>query len=139
MPVQQDILYTYAGLQSKLGNNECCHFLVLCSIAHEYRKKPVDVLGLLIKGLKEGWVKEDLYVEDSLAFLHFATGARWVRREVTQLPEVILENEFTEVEWYNARTKKVHYTRRYVDPYTNSVTVKEGKIRSYRIYTAYKR
>lgn len=130
--VQEDICDIYSGLQTKLGNNNACHFLVLCTIIHEYRKSPVDVFNLITTCISKGWMRSDYYVRDALAILEYCTGKKWYVRATPNLPNVIADNEYTEIKW--ARDPFVHFTRRYVDTLRDSQTVKYGKIVEYRIY-----
>lgn len=133
--LQKQIHEIYTGLQSRLGNSDACHFLCLCSIIHEYRGRPVDILGLASHALAEGWLREDYYVRDALAILYYATKKRWSVYKTTENPGNARDSQYTELEWYNSRTGYTHFTRRYVDTLQNSVTVAEGKVKSYRIYS----
>lgn len=132
--LQEQICDVYNGLQTKLGNNNACHFLVLCSIIHEYRRREVDVLGLITTSLEKGWIRSDYYVKDALAILQYATRRRWNVRAVQTVPDDLGDNEYTEVVWYRAQTGFTHFTRRYVDTLINSQTVRYGVIKEYRIY-----
>lgn len=133
--IQKEVHDIYTGLQTKLGNNDACHFLCLCSIIHEYRERAVDVLGLASHAITEGWLREDYYVRDALAILYYATKKRWVVYNTKDDPGTVKRNQFTELEWYNPRTGYTHFTRKYLDTLVNSVTVAEGSIKSYRVYT----
>lgn len=133
--IQSQIHKIYTGLQTRLGNNDACHFLVLCSIIHEYRKREVDILGLVSHAIVEGWLREDYYVQDALAILRYATKCKWSVRVSKEAPDYVGPTSFTELKWYNPRTGFTHFTRRYVDTLVNSVTVAEGRVEEYRIYT----
>lgn len=133
--IQQQVHKIYSGLQTRLGNNDACHFLVLCSIIHESRGRGVDILGLASHSIIEGWLREDYYVKDALAILRYATKSKWAVRVTKQSPDSIGTNSFTELKWYNPRTGYIHFTRRYVDTLINSITVAEGHVEEYRIYT----
>lgn len=133
--IQQKVHAVYSGLQSRLGNNDACHFLVLCSIIHECRGREVDILGLASHSIIEGWLREDYYVKDALAILRYATKSKWIIKVLKQSPDDIGPSSFTELKWYNPRTGYTHFTRRYVDTLVNSVTVAEGRVEEYRIYT----
>lgn len=82
----------------------------------------------------KGWLKEDFFVTDAIKILNFFTQKEWSREEVKTLPE-IKDNQFTEVCYYNQRTGFRHFRRRYFDTLENSVTVNEGRIEKYYIYT----
>ena len=127
----------YAGIQSKFkGLDESgCLFLCLCTIIEEVTGFPCDIIGILQESLSKGWVQKDYNVADSLALLNEYTGKKFRRVEVTKLPAEIKDNEFSIEKWYNPRTSKIHFKRRFVDTLTSSVTVKEGFIKEYYIYS----
>ncbi len=133
--IQKEVHKVYSGLQTRLGNKDACHFLVLCSIIHEYRKREVDVLGLASHAIVEGWLREDYYVKDALAILRYATRCNWSMRVTKEAPDYVGPLSFTELKWFNPRTGFTHFTRKYVDTLINSVTVAEGHVEEYRIYT----
>lgn len=127
----------YSGIQSIMGqcNKYGCHFFVLLSIIEEYTGKPVDLIDAIRISMSKGWMKSDFTVRDALALLNYYTGKKWTRTEkLEKLPLVIKKNQYTEVNWYNPRTKLEHFTRRGIDSLENSVTVKEGYQRYYYIY-----
>ena len=131
-----DIKQRYQGFQTLCGvlKDEGCHFLVLCSIAEEYLQKPVDLIGTIRISQSKGWMRSDFYVKDSIAILEYVTNAKWTRNEVAKLL-VIRDNDYTEAVYYNARTGFRHYRRRGYDTLEHSVTVAEGVIEKYYIYT----
>lgn len=132
----------YEHLQTICGiaKDSACHFLTLCSIADEYRHDHglpyIDIIEsmklLQSKGLMDG----EFYVkDDGCKVLSLLTnGKKWSRKDVEKLG-VIGDNDYTEAEWFNPRTKFTHFRRRYFDTLRDSVTVKEGYIKRYRIYT----
>lgn len=127
----------YEGFQSiaKALGSDGCHFLVLCSIIEEYTGNPLDLIHVIRTCLDKGWITNDFTVlGDGTWILTYFTGAKWTRKEVVKLP-VIRDNDYTEAIWYNPRTGYHHYRRRYFDTLDCSVTVKEGYIEKYYIYT----
>lgn len=133
--IQKQVYNTYNGLQSLFNNTDACHFLVLCTIIHESTGHSVNVFRLITRCVLKGWITESFFVNDAVAILEYATGHRWNVRCVKTLPAVIQENEFTEEQWFNPRTGFEHFKRRFLDTLLYSVTVKEGYIKQYRIYT----
>lgn len=127
----------YAGIQSKLeGIDEGgCLFLCLCTIIEEVTGLPCDIIGILQESMAKGWVKKDYTVADSLALLNEYTGKKFRRVEVATLPAEIKDNEFSIEKWFNPRTGFTHFKRRFVDTLASSVTVKEGFIKEYYIYS----
>lgn len=85
--------------------------------------------------MSKGWLTSDFFVKDSLAILNYYTQKKWERKSVSELPFEIKENEYTVMIWYNQRTGYTHFRRRYFDTLTDSVTVREGTIQGYYIYS----
>lgn len=134
MPMQ-DIKRIYTGLQDNLGNKDACHFLTLCSIAHEYLGRKIDILSATIECIEKGLIAKDFYVKDNIGVLELLTGEKgWVEERTSQVPIFVEDNEFTELVWYCSETKQRHYTRKYIDTLFNSYTVKHGKVIECRIY-----
>lgn len=135
----------YEGLQTLALalHEEGCHFLTLCSIADEWRaehRKPyIDLIEAIRLCQSKGYLKEGFYVyDDGTHVLSLLTnGQKWSRRDVEALP-VIRDNDYTEAIYFNPRTDFKHFRRRYFDTLSSSVTVREGYIVGYRIYTAVK-
>ena len=130
----------YTGIQSLLQEmqfNSACHFLALCSIAEEVNNLPIDFLQVVKLARSTNLIRKDFYVNDACALLRLMTNRQWSVRKEKTLPSVILDNEYTEAVWYNPRTKFTHFRRRGFDTLNNSITVKEGNIAEYRVYTCY--
>ncbi len=117
-----------------------CHYTVLLTIVEEKMRETfpeytVDFVEATRLAMSKGYIDSDFYVHDALGLLHFFTGCEWTRRKVNVLPPVIKDNEWTECHWYNKRTGLEHFTRRSINSLLDSVTVKEGVITYYYIYT----
>lgn len=127
----------YQNLQTLLEvcGTDGCHFLTLCSIAEEESHKPVDLIDAIKVSIDKGWFTRDFWGKDAEAFLGYLTKKRWTRREVPVLHSSVKSYEYTEANWYNPRTGYRHHRRRGFDTIENSITVKEGYIESYYIYT----
>ena len=132
----------YDGLQTlfKAAYESACHFLTLCSIADEYRadhKLPyIDLIWAIRTCRSRQLIDDEFYVkDDGTGVLKLLTdGQKWSRKDVAKLGKVG-DNDYTEAEWFNPRTGYTHFRRRYVDTLRDSVTVAEGYIKQYRIYT----
>ena len=126
----------YEGLQSILQRcgSDDCFFLSIASIIEDVNKKPIDLIEMIRYCMSKGWITQKFYITDSLAILCHYTGKSWIRRSSATLPK-IGDNDYTVAVWYNDRTQFTHYRRRGYDSLEDSVTVKEGYIRSYYIYT----
>lgn len=132
----------YQGLQSLAQSlhDDGCHFLTLCSIADEYRFDHdipyIDLIWAIRTLRSKGLIDDSFYVhDDGCRVLSILTeGKKWTRKDVVSLP-VIYDNDYTEAVYFNPRTQFHHFRRRSIDTLNYSVTVAEGYIESYRIYT----
>lgn len=129
----------YSGIQSilKIAGDNACHFLTLLSIAEEESKASIDLIEAIRVGQNKKWMDSEftVTVTGSLALLKYYTNKKWTRREVKKLPPVIRSNEYTEAVYKNNNTGYTHYRRRGYDTLNYSVTVTEGYVEKYYIYT----
>lgn len=127
----------YSGVQTRLKNisDYGCFFLTLCTIIEEVTGKEADIIGIIQLSRQKGWLSADYTVEDSIAILNEYTGKSFKREIFETLPDTIRDNEFTIEKWFNSRTGYTHFKRRFVDTLLSSVTVKEGRIKEYYIYS----
>lgn len=134
----------YECLQTICGvaKEYACHFFTLCSIADEYRythgQPFIDIIGARRLLLTKGLMNAEFYIQDDgCKVLSLLTdGKKWTRKDVEKLPP-IGDNDYTEAIYFNPRTQFHHYRRRYMDTLEHSVTVEEGYIESYRVYTVH--
>ena len=132
----------YQGLQTLALQlfTSGCHFLTLCSIADEYRYDHdlpyIDLIWAIRICQECQLIDSEFYVkDDGTNVLKLLTdGKKWTRKDVEKLG-VIGDNDYTEAEWFNPRTGFTHFRRRYFDTLDNSITVAEGFIKRYRVYT----
>lgn len=126
----------YYGLQTILGKcgSEGCHFLTLCSIIEEVNNEPLDLIEAIRVAQSKGWFDTNFYGKAADLFLNHFTGKKWSRKKVDVLP-VIKGNEYTEAVYYNSDTGYFHYRRRGFDTIVDSVTVRDGIIVEYYIWS----
>ena len=138
----------YIGLQTwgkknaytmNVFGDYACFFLSLCSIADEYNESyhnnyRVDILCALKMALDNDWIDKEYTVKNPTAILEYLTGAKWSKETVTTLPSYIPDNTYTIAVYYNPKTNFTHFRRRWGDTLIDSKTVKEGKIKEYRIF-----
>lgn len=138
----------YIGIQTELKKRKsllacmgdyACLFLCLCSIADEYfeakgDKKEIDLVEFALKCREKGFISDDWICRTEL-ILNFATGAEWKKKVLKTLPESIPNSMFTVEKWYNKRTGYTHFRRRWGDTLKSSITVKEGILQEYYIFT----
>jgi hypothetical protein len=95
-----------------------------------------NATSTIADGVRKGYIKPDMTVLDGAAFLKQMTGRKWTK-EYKPAGYTPVAGDFLIAEWYNKRTGFTHFTVIYpesFDPLAASVTVKEGAIRSYRLY-----
>jgi hypothetical protein len=128
------------GAQSfiKTIGDEGCYALCLCKVAETGSSYNVNfnAVRAIEKGIKEGSIKEDMAVLDGAAFLKLTTLQAWTKeyKDADYAPQ---KGDCLVAEWFNKRTGLTHFTLEYPvkrDGLKDSVTVKEGAIRSYRLY-----
>lgn len=132
----------YQNLQTEMLalHQDGCHFLTLCSIADDYRHDHnlpyIDLIWAIRTCTSKGLIDSEFYVkDDGCKILSLLTdGRKWTRKDVEKLGP-IGDNDYTEAVYYNPRTEYKHFRRRYLDTLRDSVTVKEGYVIQYRIYT----
>ena len=125
---------------SRIGE-EGCLFLCLCSIAEEWNEarhnqRRVDVLDLYIKSRSNGFLEDGFFCRDQCAMLALATGTEWKKEIFPRLPDPVPWQSFTVERWDNKRTGKTHFRRRWGDSIVSSVTVREGSLSGYYVYSA---
>lgn len=127
----------YDCLQSilRVCGDEGCHFLCLCSIAEQALGRPIDLIDAIRTSQSKGWIRKDFFVtNDGTPLLSYLTGVPWERRVSSSFP-MISTNDYIEVKYYNPRTRFTHFRRRAFDTIKDSITVKEGYIQEYYIYS----
>lgn len=133
-----DIKKRYSGLQDKLRlcGSDGCHFLTLLTIIEEFNNRPVDLVDAILVSQSKGWFTSDFEGRDATALLRYYTKKEWTRSEfLKKLPATIKENEYTEAVYFNPKTTYQHFRRRGIDTKENSLTVRDGYIQGYYIYT----
>jgi hypothetical protein len=131
------------GAQSfiKAIGDEGCYALTLCKVAEIYNRRAsgydaghaVSAIG---KAVEFGFLKPDMTVLDGAKFLEATTESKWAKdyKDAGYTPQ---KGDYLVAEWFNKRTGLTHFTLEYPvkwDGLKDSVTVKEGAIRSYRLY-----
>ena len=126
----------YENIQRMLGKigDYGCFFLSLLSIAEEYLDRRVDLVDTVRIALDRKWTQADYTVLDDCALLSYLTGKKVTKRCESSVGVVKL-NEYTIAKWYNPATNYKHFRRRGWDVYDNSVTVRDGYIMCYYVYT----
>lgn len=126
----------YQGIQTmltKIGTDGCL-FLCLCSIAEEVNGRPIDLIVTVRKAMDNKWVTDDYTVKDSIALLHYLTG-KSVSRKIVKTIWDLEDYEYSICKYHNKRTGFDHFKRRSFDTLNKSVTVLEGELEAYYVYT----
>lgn len=128
----------YTSIQTKLKNcgENGCLFLSLLSIAEEQSGKEFDLINTIIQAQDKNYLASDFTVNDSPSLLKMLTNCNWSRTIVESLEGItIKDQDYTVCKYYNKQTGYIHFRRRGYDTLTNSLTVKNGSIIQYYIYT----
>ena len=127
----------YTGIQDALKRcgESGCNFLCICSIAEESNGRPVDIIDAYRKAEELRCMDEDFYVHNNLKLLYALTGRNWLRREMSNIEGILCKNEYSIAVYFNPRTGRHHYRRRSFDTLDRSVTVSEGYIEKYYVYS----
>jgi hypothetical protein len=133
------------GIQDfiKAIGDEGCYALTLCKIAEIAEPlsgypdgvEPVTNIRLAVEA---EYIAPDMTVLDGAAFLRDMTGRKWTK-EYKPAGYKPVKGDYLIAEWFNRRTGLTHFTLEYPvkwNSLSDSVTVKEGAIRSYRLYKA---
>jgi hypothetical protein len=129
------------GVQDELNaiGAFACYALTLCRIA-ELSGGPSFDIGAAVsnidRGISAGYLDREMTVLDGAAFLRQLTLMKWAK-EYKPAGYNPRPGDYLIAEWFNKRTGKTHFTLEYPEKWNsleNSVTVKEGAIRSYRLY-----
>jgi hypothetical protein len=130
------------GIQDfiKTIGDEGCYALTLCRVAEMFWTKETGARGEAVSnieyGVLSGYIAGDMTVLDGAAFLGILTFREW-NKEYKDSGYKPRKDDYLIAEWYNKRTGKTHFTLEYPEKWnslSNSVTVNEGAIRSYRRY-----
>lgn len=116
-----------------------CYALSLCKaaeLAGNAGMDAADAVSCVEAGIQAGYIAKDMTVLDGAAFLRLITGLNWTKeyKEAGYKPRA---GDYLIAEWFNKRTGKTHFTLEYPEKWnslSNSITVKEGAISSYRLY-----
>jgi hypothetical protein len=95
-----------------------------------------DAVADIGNGISAGYIGQDMTVLDGAAFLRFLSCERWTK-EYKYADYQPKKGDYLIAEWFNKRTGKTHFTLEYPEKWnslSDSVTVKEGYIKSYRLY-----
>jgi hypothetical protein len=130
------------GVQDIIKNigTDGCYALCLVKIAGLFEKTDYtagQAADLIIGGAEMGFIGGDMTVRNGAGFLQYITGNRWAMRRSSVAPAQNAPLSATVAEWFNPRTGLTHFTLispAAFDPLADSVTVKEGAVRSYRVY-----
>ena len=112
---------------------EGCYFFSLLTTADELGIK-YDLIHFTRFCLNQNLITADGTVRDAEELLYALTGRRFKRTIVKEIP-LMKQNMYSIEKWYNERTGYTHFRRRFVDTVKDSVTVKEGKLMCYYIFT----
>jgi hypothetical protein len=130
-----------SGVQDKIKaiGDSGCYALCLVKIGeiHSGCESSMEfAVGDIEQAVNEGCIGADMTVLEGAEFLGLLTFGGWTEtyESADYTPQA---GDYAVAEWFNPRTGDTHFTLEYPEKWNsleNSVTVKEGRIRSYRIY-----
>lgn len=131
------IALRYGGLQARLQaiDSDGCNFLTLCSIAEQYNQYPVDLIRAVNLAYTQGLIKDEYTVQNDCILLSRLTNKKWTKKVVSPAQFTMKPGMYVIAVFYNPRTNYKHFRRPEFDVLEHSVTVAEGFVLEYRIYT----
>ena len=112
-----------------------CYFI---SLLHDLGIGLVtEVIDYYHKAINLGIIDKDCYIKNPEALATMVNGHKYSVTKTTERPTMASNRDILISEYYNPRTGKSHFcsvTTGLYDPLGDSVTVKEGYIRSYRYF-----
>lgn len=132
----------YQSFQKSVGNY-ACYLLCLIDIAEQYTHKSFNIQAVIEDAISKNYVRfnfdnyddiNNFYVENPCAILSMLTGKRWNVAKLLEKP-IYTDNKYI-VEWYSVNGVTGHFVRNQTkfNSLQNSVTVKHGVIKSWRVF-----
>lgn len=142
------ISYTENGFQTfceEFGKYGCyLNCLMVLGFRHsKYIMQPQeDFFSLVAKFIDKGWVhyggrgdKDNFFVKDPVSILGYMTGKVFSVCKVSEFPRRCeAESDLEVLYYYNEKTKQGHFRLADFDGLENSITVRDGKIQSKRVF-----
>lgn len=131
----EEVTSRYEDSQRILWNMKyACFFLSLLSIAEEVTEKKVDLLDAARYCKEKGWIDDEFTVLYDCKILSWLTGKKVTKTAVDKLG-IVKGNQYTIEKWLAKDGRGNHFRRRYFDVYNGSVTVRDGTLMCYYLYT----
>lgn len=118
-----------------------CYFLSILHAAEKVTGKYIDAFAAFMLAMDKGYVKEDCFVTNPAELLIWLTGEKWtMTKEAAGFVCVDAEVEILRYEWQETTELHGHFVVGdgdggiEYDPYGESLTVKNGKLVSKRIF-----
>jgi hypothetical protein len=115
-----------------------CYALALCKVGElsgGLAGGAAGAVSAIGRGVNSGYIKADMTVLDAAGFLRQLTLMDWTK-EYKPADYKPKEGDYLIAEWHNKRTGYTHFTLEYPEKWDglkDSVTVREGAIKSYRL------
>lgn len=131
----EEVTSRYEDSQRILWNMKyACFFLSLLSIAEEVTEKKVDLLDAARYCKEKGWIDDEFTVLYDCKILSWLTGKKVTKTAVDKLG-IVKGHQYTIEKWLAKDGRGNHFRRRYFDVYNGSVTVRDGTLMCYYLYT----
>jgi hypothetical protein len=114
---------------------EGCYFLCIVRIAEEITGSRIDAVAVYLFAVARQWMDKDCYLVQPHRILEHMTGQRWTPIKEDRAYQVQPgEKEVLRYERTEGRTTQAHFVLPDYDPYGDSLTVRNGRIVSKRIF-----
>lgn len=118
-----------------LGNYGCYYFSICYSLGVTDIVKALEIYR---KSVKLGFMDKDCYIKNPGLLAGMISGHTYKVTKTIERPKMDSKKDFIIGEYYNPKTNFTHFCNvtntPIYDPLGDSVTVKEGFIRSYRYF-----
>jgi len=121
-------------IMERIGKDGC-YFLCLVRLAEEIIGARIDAINVYLFALDRQWMDQDCYMVQPHRVLEHMTGVRWsvIKQDKTYQPQPG-EKEVLRYERTEGRTTLAHFVLSDYDPYGDSLTVRNGRLVSKRIF-----
>ena len=112
-----------------------CYFLCIVRIAEEITGSRVDAVAVYLFAVARQWMDATCYLVQPHRILEHMTGQRWTSAKEDRAYQVQPgEKEVLRYERTEGRTTQAHFVLPDYDPYGDSLTVRNGRLVSKRIF-----
>jgi hypothetical protein len=121
-------------IMERIGKDGC-YFLCLVRLAEEIIGDRIDAIDVYLFAVDRQWMDQDCFMVQPNRVLEHMTGVRWsVRKQDKTYQTQPGEKEVLRYERTQGRVTYAHFVLPDYDPYGDSLTVRNGRLVSKRIF-----